>query len=267
MSGSILAPPVRDLPAEINHEHEAACRAASSAIDHARRCGKLLIKAKAERGHGEWLPWLTEHCSAISERTAQGYMRLAKVDPQRVADMSLRDGLKTIAGPREASNSGDTEWFTPSSIADAAHRLIGGVDLDPASNALANDVVRASRYYDRQADGLRQPWAGRVFLNPPYVNKVISAFVDRLLDHVRRGDVTQAVVLVNNATDTPWFQFLSTEATAVCFPLGRVRYWRSDERELSSALQGQAIHYFGPQREQFAEIFGPMGLLMRRDCR
>ena len=271
--GATLAMTARNLATEINEEHFAAHRAASSVVEHVLRCGALLIEAKAQGQHGGWLSWLAEHCPSISTRTAQAYMRLARRWPeleanaQRVALLPLRDVLKVLAGPREAHNSGDEEWFTPGEIADAGHRLMGGVDLDPASNAVANDVVRASRYYDRQADGLRQPWAGRVFLNPPYVNKVIAAFVDRLLDHVRRGDVTQAVVLTNNATETPWFQNLATEATVICFPLGRVHYWRADDRKLSSALQGQAILYFGERRDQFAEIFVPMGLLLRRDHR
>ena len=259
--------PTRDLAGQINDEHDAACRDASSAIDHARRCGLLLIEAKKQQGHGNYLAWLDKNCRQISHSTAQGWVRLARANPQRVAGLSLRAALKEIAGPREASNSGDTEWFSPRSITEAAHRLMGGIDLDPASNALANDVVQATRYFDREADGLRQPWVGRIFINPPYINTVISAFVDRLLDHVRRGDVTQAVVLVNNATDTPWFQSLSAEATGICFPLGRVHYWLADDRKLSSVLQGQAIHYFGPRRNQFGEIFGPLGLLVRRDCR
>ena len=104
-------------------------------------------------------------------------------------------------------------------------------------------------------------------MNPPYINTVISAFVQRLLDHVQRGDVAQAVVLVNNASDTPWWQSLATEAAGICFPLGRVHYWRSDDRDLSSALQGQTIFYFGGRRDQFAEIFGPMGLLPRGELR
>jgi Protein of unknown function (DUF3102) len=39
--------------------------------------GDLLIEAKAQLKHGQWLPWLRENC-LISERTAQLYMRCAK---------------------------------------------------------------------------------------------------------------------------------------------------------------------------------------------
>ncbi len=87
---------------EINREHDLAERAAHTAVSHALKAGGLLIQAKAACQHGEWLPWLREHCR-VSERTAQAYMRLAKELPklddskaQRVADLSLREALSLL---------------------------------------------------------------------------------------------------------------------------------------------------------------------------
>jgi hypothetical protein len=57
---------------------------------------------KAQLKHGQWLPWLRDHCS-MSERTAQLYMRMAKArpeveaNPQRVADLTLRGAMAVIA--------------------------------------------------------------------------------------------------------------------------------------------------------------------------
>ena len=62
---------------EINAEHNAACRAAQTALVHAAECGRLLIEAKAAVGHGGWLAWLEANTS-VSARQSQKYMRLAK---------------------------------------------------------------------------------------------------------------------------------------------------------------------------------------------
>lgn len=64
-------------------------------------------------------------------------------------------------------SSESVEWYTPPAILDAARDLMGGIDLDPASCALANRHVRAVAYIDERHDGLGARWAGRVWLNPP----------------------------------------------------------------------------------------------------
>lgn len=67
--------------------------------------------------------------------------------------------------PQHLSKS--QEHFTPIEIVEAARKVLGEIDLDPASCAKANKLIRAKKFYTRKDDGLRQPWAGRVMLNPP----------------------------------------------------------------------------------------------------
>ncbi len=70
-----------------------------------------------------------------------------------------------------AHSSESVEHYTPSIIVDAARLALGGtIDLDPASCAIANTIVRATNYFTETAPGSRgelHPWPGTVFLNPP----------------------------------------------------------------------------------------------------
>lgn len=103
---SVPARLVRDLPAlasEINAEHEAAEQAINDSLQHARRCGELLNEAKAQCQHGEWGAWLAENFRA-TPRTAQGYMKIASANAQRVSHLSIRDALAELAEPRETAD-------------------------------------------------------------------------------------------------------------------------------------------------------------------
>lgn len=102
--GSMNAPQLPDpaRAAEINSEHRAAFGKAREALEHARRAGELLLQVKAEAGHGEWLPWVEANCK-FSERTAQGYMRLASQwdrlqgKSATAADLTLHDALAVLS--------------------------------------------------------------------------------------------------------------------------------------------------------------------------
>ena len=66
-----------DLAARIRAEHEATAISLRRGLSHAIAAGELLIEAKTLLKHGQWLPWLRDHC-VMSERTAQLYMRCAR---------------------------------------------------------------------------------------------------------------------------------------------------------------------------------------------
>jgi Protein of unknown function (DUF3102) len=91
-----------ELAARIRAEHAATGEALKSSVEHSIAAGELLIEAKAKVPHGQWLPWLRDNC-AISERTAQLYMRLAKnrtaIEGQirnGVADLSLNEAAALL---------------------------------------------------------------------------------------------------------------------------------------------------------------------------
>jgi hypothetical protein len=98
------------LAAEINREHEAAEGSIRQGLGHARRAGELLLRAKAQCGHGRWLRWLREHCH-FSERTGRAYMQVARrwedlqAKRQGLADLTFEGSLKFLAAPRAPAAS------------------------------------------------------------------------------------------------------------------------------------------------------------------
>jgi len=163
--------------------------------------------------------------------------------------------------PPIAHHTGESEWYTPASYVGAARAVMGGIDLDPASCAIANEVVGATTFYAMQDDGLEQPWAGRIWMNPPYSTPLIGRFCAKLVDEYQAGAVTEAITLTNNATDTAWFHGLAPVASAVCFTKGRVKFWHPDRE--ATPLQGQALLYLGDGVDEFQRAFRPFGAVWR----
>jgi hypothetical protein len=68
-----------ELAHQINAEHAAGEQAAREGLEHFRAAGEALVKAKAQCGHGKWLPWLKKNIKC-GDRQARRYMALAKLD-------------------------------------------------------------------------------------------------------------------------------------------------------------------------------------------
>lgn len=162
--------------------------------------------------------------------------------------------VKESKKPHVYFNNGNNEWYTPAEFIEAARKTLGTIDLDPASSEIANETVKATKFFTAEDDGLAQIWEGNIWLNPPYSSGLIEKFADKLV----HSDYTAAIVLVNNSTDTEWFSWLAEIADAVIFPKGRVKFLKPDGTP-GAPLQGQAILYFGDNVEAFKENFGKYG--------
>ena len=134
----------------------------------------------------------------------------------------------------------------------------GGIDLDPASSQKANQTIRAKRIYTLQDDGLKHEWRGKVFLNPPYHRAVIGLFLDKLIQEVECENCSQAILLVNNCTETKWGNKALERANAVCFPNRRIRFLRAGVQQ-GNPLQGQMILYYGNYEALFVSQFRKIG--------
>ena len=160
------------------------------------------------------------------------------------------------------SQSDENEWYTPRRFIEAATEVLGGIDLDPASSATANDIVQAAQFYTIRDNGLEQPWKGTVWLNPPYGGEN-RLFVERLIREYEAGNVTAGLALVNcHPAETAWFQRLF--AYTVCFVRGRIDFSGPARDKASTSTHGSAIAYLGPDWQTFAEAFRQFGSVVRR---
>ncbi len=163
---------------------------------------------------------------------------------------------EVIKRPHVANNSGNNEWYTPAELIEAARSAMGSIDVDPASNDIAQKVVKAGTYYTAETNGLDKTWVGNVWMNPPYASDLIGKFIDKLI--AERQNYRQAIVLVNNATETEWFNKIISISSAVCFPKSRVKFYMPDGKT-GAPLQGQAVLYIGENKDKFYSAFACMG--------
>jgi phage N-6-adenine-methyltransferase len=248
----------------------------------ARRTGELLLDVPRTGGGKPFQQSYSVHgdlsksplqqayeAAALDEAMAKRWQALAKKIAEdtwlewcaAVESGEIDAALKgVISAAHVANNAGENEWYTPEPFIVAARDVMGDIDLDPASSEIANTLVGAHTFYSAEDDGLAQPWRGRVWMNPPYAQPLVDRFCARLAETFSAGDVSEACVLVNNATETAWFNRLAQVCAAICFPLGRVRFWQPGV-EAAAPLQGQAIVYCGENPDRFADRFLHFGFV------
>ena len=139
----------------------------------------------------------------------------------------------------------------------AARRVLRTIDLDPASNEVAQRVVRAGRYFTAEDDGLTREWGGTVWLNPPYSRKLMGRFVSKLVAEVTDKRVTSAILLANSHSDTGWFHEADSACSAVCFTYG-------PDGTKAAPTQGQVFFYYGPNIIRFRHVLASIGIVVER---
>jgi len=185
---------------------------------------------------------------------------MREIEPE--AKTYTLDEAREKVKPHVAHNSGNNEWYTPPEYIDAARQAMGSIDTDPASSEIANKTVGANIFFTKETNGLAQKWHGNVWMNPPYAQPLISDFSRAITDKFTDGEISQACVLVNNATETQWFQYMLNEACAVCFTRGRVRFLDVHGNPGGAPLQGQAVLYFGDRVDEFTDAFSRFGSVL-----
>ena len=70
------------------------------------------------------------------------------------------------------SATGKNQWLTPPELL----AKLGQFDLDPCA-PINRPWPTATQHYTIEDDGLKQPWFGRCWVNPPYDTQLIIQFI------------------------------------------------------------------------------------------
>jgi hypothetical protein len=182
------------------------------------------------------------------------------------ADVNNLGYIASVPGSSSEQRDSDS-WITPQKYADMAHEVMGGIDLDPFSSPLANTRIRANRFFDIEEDAHKQSWfdtPGTVFMNPPYSRGNLEAAIKRFIFVYSQGLISEAIVLVNNTTETVAFQAMSETCTAMCLKEKRISFETDDDKNKSSNTRGQVFFYFGNNPDKFNEVFNLIGTTFTR---
>ena len=175
------------------------------------------------------------------------------------------------------------EFYSPPPLLAAAHQVMGGIDLDPASSAIANNNVRATRYFTEAQDGLSKPWRGRVWMNHPWGAKENAckptckkkrcskrgfhlekdfpgnaAWINKLHESYLSGAVSQALCITYASTSEDWFKPLKQHYPG-CYLDGRTSFYHPNGTALEQNTKGCVVTYLGTDVDAFHQAFSQFG--------
>ena len=109
------------------------------------------------------------------------------------------------------------EWETPEAFFRALDAEFH-FDLDTCAAA---ENAKCAKYIDRARDGLRTPWEGVCWCNPPY-GREIGKWVHKAENEAARG--CTVVLLLPARTDTRWFHDCLYGKAELRFVRGRLKF-------------------------------------------
>lgn len=183
-----------------------------------------------------------------------------KPTPERV--LPYEPNLFTSADEFEPRQITGDDYYTPSDIIDRVRTAMRGrITLDPASHPAANGVVKAERLYVKADNGLIRPWAGRVWLNPPFSEW--SLFAAKAMKELDRGEIEIMMLLISmTAITTQYIRPLLNRADFLIIPCGRMKFWGPLAGESPTGHSLLAFLHDASYREPLLEAF-PADLFAR----
>lgn len=145
------------------------------------------------------------------------------------------------------------EWYTPLHVLEKVKMVLGHIDIDPASNAIAQKNVQAKKYFTAENSGLDKDWVGKIWCNPPYSAKLLKHFTRKFAEEYQKGNMVEGIMLTNQGTDTIWN--IPLQAGVHAYTNGRLAFIRPDGSTDRKGSRGQLFTYFGPNHKKFIEVF------------
>lgn len=131
--------------------------------------------------------------------------------------MEKKNGWLGGENQDRGSQQRETRWLTPREYVDA----LGRFDLDPCG-APGYSLAKYTYLLENGDDGMRDPWFGRIWLNPPY-GKLTEPFLERLADH------GNGIALIFARTETRmFFRQVWSKADSILFLQGRLKFLNAD---------------------------------------
>jgi phage N-6-adenine-methyltransferase len=115
------------------------------------------------------------------------------------------------------SKGSRSEWATPQDLFDRLNAEFH-FTLDAAASKLNH---KCEKFFTVKDNGLKQPWSGTVWCNPPY-GKAVPLWLQKAIEEQAHG--VTSVFLVFARTDTGWFHDLVLPHAEIRFLRGRVKF-------------------------------------------
>jgi hypothetical protein len=193
---------------------------------------------------------------------SRAYDLIAVASGKKTFEQIRERGRLSVAFGRNLEGPSSSEWYTPIEYWPMIKKVMGDIDLCPASiQPLQSEVLPGVKCYTKKTNGLNKKWPGRIWLNPPYERGLIDKFIHKLVAELKSGRTTEAILLVDNGTDTRWFRAaVNAPCAAICFPK-RVRFYDPTGKACSPS-KGQAFLYFGKNVDKFFDVFKGEGFIV-----
>jgi hypothetical protein len=159
---------------------------------------------------------------------------------------------------------------------------MGGIDLDPASDEEANQIVKATRYFGAQDFGQLKTWRGRVFVNPP--GGYVGEFWRTLMASWRDEYIDAAIWIGYSLEQLQTLQCVAAQWTPLdfpmCIPNRRIAFVENEAKRTarirklaaagkkpnlaSSPSHANYITYLGAEPSKFVQVFSAFGQVVIR---